>query len=1833
MVKRVGVLSLLLLSLFAVFVLLPSAALAFDVSGTVSYAGSKTGRIYITLSSDRGHPGTSIATPGAFTIRGVPSGSYMLQAYMDTANGGARLITSPVALPQQVDVTNAAVSGIAVTLNDPPQVTSVTAPASFNVLPGDGSALVFWEGNDMGNGGQAESFNLYWSSSSLVSPSNFSGSRTNIPYASATDKAVILSGLSNGSQLYFVTTAKIGDLESQPSAVIGPLTIGNAAGSFAVSGSITFPSVAGTVPLYLALVTANNNGPPSGVYLKKYAGPLSSPLAFSFPAVANGSYKLYSILDLNNNGIIDTGDYMTADSETPLVTVNNAPVANVAPALTAMAANADCRTNHWKNSNGQGYVLNCSITSAAKRPVVATLTSGPKVVGPIDIGNSSSGEFYNWFDLGSAVPAVNDTYTFSLLNSDGTSGTATGRVTGVVNAFADPTAPVGIIDYTAAPVFSWGAPSSPPAGYSYRVELNKDNAGRIWDTNDIPGSQTSAVYNFDGRAFNSALDDNAAYSWQIIVSDALGNQSMTGAVFSFPGASGFSIVTSSLPNVNQNAFYNYQLGTAGGLSQYNWSIIGGSLPTGLTLDQFTGTISGSTSATGSFPVTLQVTDSSVPPQTASREFTLNVLAPAPLTIDTAILANGTKGVGYSQQVGVSGGTQPYSFAVSGVLPSGLSLNSGNGQISGTPTAAGTFDFTIQVTDNFAATTSKAFSVTIAAKTSVSVSGAVSYSGSKAGRIYLTVRNGNGGDPLGTSIAAPGPFTIRGLPPVNNNYTVEAFMDSPGLGSRVQVSPAGSAGFSVNGNDVSGINVTLSDSASTAPAAPSSVWGTPGDGIVLLGWDKPRVNGVEAAESYDVYWGPTSSVSKTSNAGSRLNIPAGGDAPVVLDGLTNGSILYFIVVAKSAGVEGTASAPYGPVLVGAASGGRTVSGTVNFSGFTPQGALYVAVVAPHGDGPNSVFITRFQNPTAPQNFSLSGVPDGAYDVYAILDSNNDKLFGAGDITNDDLTPFVTVAGANVAGVNISLTSGNSKAIMTTTRYKSVAGQNEWHDVQGKVRGQLKRPVAVSLTGAPASSQIVFPRDIGLDDHGEFRFWAQPAVKPTVGEAYTFSITYADGTVASAVVATISGVLDSFPLNPQISGTVSTVPTFSWIAPAAPPSPYRYSLFVGGENGQRQWELWDIPGNRLSVVYGLNGETSAPLQVGSQYYWNLGVRDQQGNSAQVSSNFSPAVSGATADATPPSIQVSFPASGAADVPVDSLLSIKFSEPVDRTTLPQNPNQFLKSGSTFVTGTGWYDPYANTIYFRPIPKLLAGTAYSATLSGIKDLAGNVMTSITLGFTTKLVDVTPPQVVSYSPLNGATNVPVSTKLTIKFSEKVDSNTMPDPAKFLKAGSTFVPGTGSYDAVNDVHIFTPSAPLAYNTLYTAAISGVKDLTGNSLAVPLAFSFTTEAAPVPDTIPPIVTQFTIPAASNSLTIPVTAFAATDNKAVTGYYLAAVATPPLANAAGWSGSPQASYTFANETVDGVQTLYAFAKDAAGKVSRGVAAKVTLKTHAPVVTAVAVSTVKPAPLWSAEAKTIAGSTALVLKATATGGAVSYQYAIDGGEPSPVSVKNILTIPGNTMAVGSHTIVVIANDVAGNAGYSQAISVTVDNTPPVATVSAQPQGLVTAVAKTAIIVAGSGVVSYRYKLRFTPEGSLIPSVWGSYLKETAVIKPLAIAAKKSGLYELAVIGRDIAGNWQSDAAATTVSWTVDAVAPIGMISTINGSAKPLPAANPASLVLTYSGNPTEMSFSSDGITWGSWEPVATTRTYTVQGLPGKKNLAVRFRDLAGNISKVARKPFTLL
>jgi hypothetical protein len=171
-----------------------------------------------------------------------------------------------------------------------------------------------------------------------------------------------------------------------------------------------------------------------------------------------------------------------------------------------------------------------------------------------------------------------------------------------------------------------------------------------------------------------------------------------------------AITTAALADCVLNTAYNQTL-VATGSAPLTWSVASGSLPDGLSLNPATGGLSGTPTATGTFNFTVAVANSA---GSDAKAFSITVSATAIApTIVTAALPGGTVGTAYSQTLAATG-TGPITWGVSGGnLPNGLSLGAASGMITGTPSATGTFSFTV-VAVNSAGNSSKELSITIGA---------------------------------------------------------------------------------------------------------------------------------------------------------------------------------------------------------------------------------------------------------------------------------------------------------------------------------------------------------------------------------------------------------------------------------------------------------------------------------------------------------------------------------------------------------------------------------------------------------------------------------------------------------------------------------------------------------------------------------------------------------------------------------------------------------------------------------------------------------------------------------------------------------------------------------------------------------------------------------------------------------------------------------------------------------------------------------------------------------------------------------------------------------------
>ena len=440
------------------------------------------------------------------------------------------------------------------------------------------------------------------------------------------------------------------------------------------------------------------------------------------------------------------------------------------------------------------------------------------------------------------------------------------------------------------------------------------------------------------------------------VTDSLG--ATASRQFTIVIAQGLTITTApTLPGATVGVSYSVSLQASGGVAPYTWTTLSGSLPAGLSLGS-NGSVAGIPTAAGSSSFTVQVTDSLN--HTASLQLSITV-APV-LSITTSSLPGGTVGAAYSQSLAVTGGTPPYTWSLlTGTLPGGLTLSSG-GSIAGTANAAGTFSFTVQVTDSLTLTATKKLAITVAAGLTISTAAAlpnasinVSYSQSLAaagGTPPYTWALTTGALPGGLTLSAAG--AISGKPTATGNFQFTATVtDSASATASQQFTLAVAGGLTIATRALPGgklgvaYSQTLTATGGTPPYTFSTSPSSLPPGITLTG---AVLSGTPTtAGSYTFTLHVTDSVSATASA--QFTIVIAGPLAITTSTLPNASInvSYSQSLAAAGGTPPytwavtTGALPGGLTLnaAGALSGKPTATGSFQFTATVTDSASATA----------------------------------------------------------------------------------------------------------------------------------------------------------------------------------------------------------------------------------------------------------------------------------------------------------------------------------------------------------------------------------------------------------------------------------------------------------------------------------------------------------------------------------------------------------------------------------------------------------------------------------------------------------------------------------------------------------------------------------------------------------------------------------------------------------------------------------------------------------------------------------------------------------------------------
>lgn len=246
------------------------------------------------------------------------------------------------------------------------------------------------------------------------------------------------------------------------------------------------------------------------------------------------------------------------------------------------------------------------------------------------------------------------------------------------------------------------------------------------------------------------------------------------------------------------------------------------------------------------------------------------------------------------------------------------------------------------------------------------------------------------------------------------------------------------------------------------------------------------------------------------------------------------------------------------------------------------------------------------------------------------------------------------------------------------------------------------------------------------------------------------------------------------------------------------------------------------------YDMNEVLRGQALPGQQPIWDIGAFEYPQNSI--------------VDDVKPIVTARSPVSGATGVPINSNITVTFSEAMDATTI--NSTNFTLANGGSVAGIVTYDANTYTATFNPNANLANSTLYTFTVgTGVKDVAQNAMAAQDQWtFTTaSATDVTEPTLNGTKvPSSGATSVSVNTTVSAVFSEALDPTTVNSTTCKLMQGSTQVEAAVTYDNTTFKVMLTPVMALAYNTTYTPTFTtDIKDVAGNALAAQQTWNFTT----------------------------------------------------------------------------------------------------------------------------------------------------------------------------------------------------------------------------------------------------------------------------------------------------------------------------------------------------------------------------------------------------------
>ncbi len=262
------------------------------------------------------------------------------------------------------------------------------------------------------------------------------------------------------------------------------------------------------------------------------------------------------------------------------------------------------------------------------------------------------------------------------------------------------------------------APATLPnttAGQSYSQTLTASGGVAPYTFSVTAGSLPNGLTLSSAGALSGTTTTSGTFNFTVTGSDA--NAQTGSTAYSVTVAVPTLVLTpATLPPGTSGTAYSQTLVASGGIAPYTLNLTG-ALPAGMSFNAGSGILSGTPTQSGSFNISVTATDSTGgTAATVTNNYTLVIAVPT-LSLTPATLATGVQFTPYANtSFTASGGVAPYTYSITaGSLPAGMGFNAA-GVLSGTPTASGTFSFTVTATDSTtgtAATISRPYQLVIA----------------------------------------------------------------------------------------------------------------------------------------------------------------------------------------------------------------------------------------------------------------------------------------------------------------------------------------------------------------------------------------------------------------------------------------------------------------------------------------------------------------------------------------------------------------------------------------------------------------------------------------------------------------------------------------------------------------------------------------------------------------------------------------------------------------------------------------------------------------------------------------------------------------------------------------------------------------------------------------------------------------------------------------------------------------------------------------------------------------------------------------------------------------